>query len=251
MAHLPKDASIFLLAVLISSLHIEARIGIFLDYPPEPEPQGPILAPLASPAFEPVPGDGGISFPPEFAPAPAENGMSFPPELAPAPLESDDHPYHDSSEFSLKETSKATSTTTRAATTNGDDEDEFLDEDIANEELAENYNAGNQYTNNNNYYNNNRYSNANYYNNGYASNYQRNEMSDTRFLDNGKNYYNVNSENPQQDDEINGYESVKEHSYADEDSSFGYGKKPTYEFDTMEEYERLQGYPDPSKFYNP
>ena len=71
-------------------------------------------------------------------------------------------------------------------------------------------------------------------------------MSDTRFLENGKYYYDVNNENLNQ----NGYESVKENSNAE--GYYGNGEKSKYEFDSMEEYEKQQGYnPGTEKYYNP
>lgn len=70
-------------------------------------------------------------------------------------------------------------------------------------------------------------------------------MSDTRFLENGKYYYDVNNENLNQ----NGYESAKENSNAE--GYYGNGEKSKYEFDSMGEYEKQQGYPGTEKYYNP
>ncbi|XP_057460609.1 protein E6-like [Actinidia eriantha] len=138
-----------------------------------------------------------------------------------------------------------TTTTTTATTA-----DEILKEELGEryeEEEEEKwspspYNNKNGYTTTtttNNYYNTNGYS-ENYKNgNGYVS--QKQGMSDTRFMENGKYYYNVKNENY-----YNGYESEK-----------GIGSEGYYngnkenEFDSMEEYERQQGYPESQGEYVP
>ncbi|PSS05680.1 hypothetical protein CEY00_Acc18949 [Actinidia chinensis var. chinensis] len=145
----------------------------------------------------------------------------------------------------VPEPALAPMTTTTTATT----ADEILKEELGEryEEEEEDkwspspYNNKNGYTttNNNNFYNTNGYS-ENYKNgNGYVS--QKQGMSDTRFMENGKYYYNVKNENY-----YNGYESEK-----------GIGSEGYYngnkenEFDFMEEYERQQGYPERQGEYVP
>ncbi|XP_027127535.1 uncharacterized protein [Coffea arabica] len=229
MAPLAKNVSILFLVLLLSSVHAEARVSKHV-----PIMEAPVQAPSISPA--------------------------------PAPIESTDYPYGLYGGVSTVSPTKKTMTAT-TATTLGNEEDEILVEEIDSERLAKN-NARNQYSNGYpNNYNNNGYSN-NYNNNGYSNNYNnngylnsvynnnngysnsyRNEkqgMSDTGFLDNGKYYYGVNNENLNQ----NGYESVKENSNAE--GYYGNGEKSKYEFDSMEEYEKQQGYnPGTEKYYNP
>jgi len=62
-------------------------------------------------------------------------------------------------------------------------------------------------------------------------------MSDTRFLENGKYYYNANTVN-NENYNLNGYESERGSTAENE----GYYEKSQYpnEFDTMEEYEKQQ-----------
>lgn len=145
--------------------------------------------------------------------------------------------------------------------------------DLLNEQLssAENYETSNQnsnynnngysntgyttvnynkeYTNNNDgytsKYNYNGYSgNAGYSNNGYSSNYntdgyenEKKGMSDTRYLDNGKYYYNVKNENNYPAT----YESERQSGTVKYKGSYG-NTQSAYEFNTMEEYENQQGF---------
>ncbi|PSS16432.1 hypothetical protein CEY00_Acc13867 [Actinidia chinensis var. chinensis] len=94
-------------------------------------------------------------------------------------------------------------------------------------------------TTTNNYYNTNGYSESYKNGNDYVS--EKQGMSDTRFMENGKYYYNVKNENY-----YNGYETEKRI------GSEGYynGNKEN-EFDSMEEYERQQGYPESQGEYVP
>ncbi|KAA8524328.1 hypothetical protein F0562_010751 [Nyssa sinensis] len=181
------------------------------------------------------------------------NKISEPPLLAPAPAPAVAEPLkeygyglygHESSEFPP---TKTTTTTT----TISDFENEIPTETLGSTKSYKEYNTGDAYNNNgysnNNYYNNNGYSNYNnnnnngyttnnYNNNGYAT--EKKGMSDTRFLENGKYFYNVKTENYNG----NGYESVKEN--GNNERYYGNNNENTYEFDTMEEYERQQGYPE-------
>ncbi|XP_052310640.1 uncharacterized protein LOC7459967 isoform X4 [Populus trichocarpa] len=126
---------------------------------------------------------------------------------------------------------------------------------------GESYEAGNQNTengyNNNgntNNYNNNGYTNK-YYNNGYKlagesyeagnqnsdNGYTRYEterqgMSDTRFMEGGKYYYNAKNENYYP---ANKYESGKVSTQ--NQGSYGNDENPN-EFNTMEEYKSQEGY---------
>lgn len=120
-----------------------------------------------------------------------------------------------------------------------------------NEEYTRNYNSEEYKSNGNNGYNKNYvedsytntnkyngkeyYTNNNYYGNGYER--KRSEgMSDTRFMEDGKYYYNVNSESENYNN-LNGYQSGRGST-----ENEGYYEKNQYpnEFDTMEEYERQQ-----------
>ncbi|PKI51342.1 hypothetical protein CRG98_028289 [Punica granatum] len=82
----------------------------------------------------------------------------------------------------------------------------------------------------------------------YPSNYNANErqgMSDTRFLENGKYYYDVNRIDEknayQQANEKKSYMTESEGSYENESNRYD-PNKSKYEFDSMEEYYKSQGY---------
>lgn len=105
---------------------------------------------------------------------------------------------------------------------------------------------GNRVYNNNGYYRSNKPSglSKNYYdvnnnNNGYGQ-VERQGMSDTRFLENGRYYHDVKNEDLNSYNNSNDvYESTeRESSYKDQ----GYhgGRENRNEFDTMEEYEKYQ-----------
>jgi hypothetical protein len=105
-----------------------------------------------------------------------------------------------------------------------------------NNGYSSNYNNNNGYTTN---YNGNGYSN-NYNGNGYSNNYnsngyqtERQGMSDTRFMENGKYYFHVDNEN----NNINGYETRKETSK--NEGYYGTNMYPN-EFNSMEEYEKQE-----------
>ncbi|GFS41290.1 hypothetical protein Acr_00g0073550 [Actinidia rufa] len=86
---------------------------------------------------------------------------------------------------------------------------------------------------------------------GYVS--EKQGMSDTRFMENGKYYYNVKNENY-----YNGYETEKRigsegyyNGNKENDSEGYYNGNKENEFDSMEEYERQQGYPESQGEYVP
>ncbi|KAE8075980.1 hypothetical protein FH972_014657 [Carpinus fangiana] len=142
-------------------------------------------------------------------------------------------------------------------------EDEFLTGELNGERFETGYPKTNLYNSNensNNYnYNNNGYNSNNNNNNGYTPNYntngysnnyntngyysnnyntngyqtERQGMSDTRFLENGKYYFHVNNEN----NNVNGYETRKETT-----KNEGYYVNNMYpnEFNSMEEYEKQE-----------
>jgi hypothetical protein len=139
-------------------------------------------------------------------------------------------------------------------------EDEFLTGELSGERFETGYPKTNLYNsnenkenyNNNGYtpnYNNNGYNSNNNNNNGYTPNYnsngysnnyntngyqtERQGMSDTRFLENGKYYFPVNNEN----NKLNGYETRKENTQNE-----GYYVNNMYpnEFNSMEEYEKQE-----------
>ncbi|XP_048127039.1 protein E6 [Rhodamnia argentea] len=78
---------------------------------------------------------------------------------------------------------------------------------------------------------------------GYGT--EKQGMSDTRYLENGKYYYNGKSENGY----LNGYEPEKAAtgSYANYDNN----SLNSNEFDTMEEYYKKQGYQESQEVYEP
>lgn len=81
----------------------------------------------------------------------------------------------------------------------------------------------------------------NLYNNGYPNNYNENAYvtvpQDTTFMEDGKYYYDPKNERK--------YEAFKESSGNNNEGYYGNnnGEKSKYEFDSMEEYERQEGYP--------
>uniref|UniRef100_A0A5B7AP09 Protein E6-like n=1 Tax=Davidia involucrata TaxID=16924 RepID=A0A5B7AP09_DAVIN len=236
MAHYAKHLCFLLLMVLALALHIEARESKFFTKVIRDSSNSTNTNAIKSEA-------------PLLAPA-----QELAPALAPTPLKSE-YGYglygHESSEFPPTKTTTTTTTTTIA-----DVENEIPTEELSSTESYKEYNTGDAYNNNNNYYynNNNGYSTSsnNINNNGYTNSYNNNNgyvtekkgMSDTRYLENGKYYYNVKSENYYG----NGYESVKES--GNNERYYG-NSENNYEFNTMEEYERQQGYPQSQEGYVP
>ncbi|XP_075668160.1 uncharacterized protein LOC142638053 [Castanea sativa] len=263
MASLAKHLSFFFLLVLFSSLQIQARESRFFSKfthdnanynmpvlkvsltaeAPTPTPE-PTLTPAPAPAIEPV-----TAQTPEVTPEPtyseSENGYGY-------------GLYgHASNQFPP---TKETPTTT---TTNF--EDENLSEELTGERYKTGYPKTNLYnynSNPNNYNNNgnpNNYNNGfsssyssnngyttNYNSNGYANNYntngyynsngyqsERQGMSDTRFMENGKYYFEVQNVNTN----LNGYESGR--GTAKNEGYYGNNMYPN-EFNTMEEYEKQE-----------
>ncbi|XP_058773919.1 uncharacterized protein LOC131648150 [Vicia villosa] len=107
------------------------------------------------------------------------------------------------------------------------------------EEYKNNYNSEEYKNNYNSEDYKNNYNNNNNNNNNYGNGYERKGefgMSDTRFMENGKYHYNVNSENVNYNN-LNGYESGKGNT-----ENEGYYEKNQHpnEFETMEEYEKQQ-----------
>ncbi|KAK4796626.1 hypothetical protein SAY86_028952 [Trapa natans] len=142
----------------------------------------------------------------------------------------------------------------------GDANDSFENETLAEEELNDNDRTEKEeYTNNNNYYNNkeNVYSNGyNLYgsnNNGYSESYSsssgRQGMSDTRFMENGKYFYDTSRDAishdqnafDQTDEKQSSYTTTAGGPYEIENSQYdpNYSK---YVFNTMEDYYKSQGY---------
>ncbi|KAK4255542.1 hypothetical protein QN277_008530 [Acacia crassicarpa] len=123
----------------------------------------------------------------------------------------------------------------------------------SNDHRTNNYYEDSYYSANNNNKNNDRYSyknNNNFYdnNNGYNGGYERKRegMSDTRFVENGKYFYDLNQNHHY---EVEGYKPTGRGSTTyTENNNYGgsyyennnnYRKYPN-EFDTMEEYEKQQ-----------
>ncbi|CAI8592578.1 unnamed protein product [Vicia faba] len=108
-----------------------------------------------------------------------------------------------------------------------------------NEEYKNNYNSEEYKNNDNSEEYKNNYKNNNNNNNNYGNGYERKGefgMSDTRFMENGKYHYNINSENENYNN-LNGYESGRGNT-----ENEGYYEKNQHpnEFETMEEYEKQQ-----------
>lgn len=85
-------------------------------------------------------------------------------------------------------------------------------------------------------YNSMSYSNRAYNSMGYSN--EKQGMSDTRFLDNGKYYYNPSQESYNNQNDGGRYESVRESS----NEEGYYGKLSQSDLNSMEEYERQNGY---------
>ncbi|RDX62699.1 hypothetical protein CR513_58939, partial [Mucuna pruriens] len=263
MASFGNQLSFFLLLVLVISPQIQARQGKLFSFFTHfrtiynlkdiPQAESPALAP--GPALEPA-----------TAPTPApsaeqETGSTIPSGPAPEPefFESENgYGLYGRGSYNQYPPTKETPTTT----TNF--ENELLNEDFNDDEI-ESYKTGypktnfhrneEEYRNNDNtnqeyrntyiggYSNNNNYNGKeNYYNNNnYNGNdYERKRegMSDTRFMENGRYYYHVNTDNENYNLN-NGYQSGRG---STENEGNYYEKSSQYpnEFDTMEEYEKQQ-----------
>lgn len=234
MASLANQVSFLFLLVLFLSPQIQARqnkfFSFFTHFKTTHNVEDPQLPQSPAPAPEP-------------AAAPEIESTNIPSGPAPEPqfLVETGNGYGlygiDSSQYSpTKETPKTTLT---------DFEDELLNEDFNdNKSYKKGYPQTNFHNNNEVYTKNyNNEENKNSYNsyNGkefYNNNYERKGegMSDTRFMENGKYYYNVNSENEKYNN-VNGYESGR----GSTENEGNYEKNQYQnEFETMEEYEKQQ-----------
>ncbi|XP_057455553.1 protein E6-like [Lotus japonicus] len=254
MASFGNHLSFFLLLVLFLSPQIQAREGKFFSFfthfrTNNVKDAQLLLAKAESPAQAPGPASA-------LAPAPAPSaqaiGSTIPSGPAPEPEFLDMGEGYglygtDSSSSAQYSPTKETSTTTNF-------ENELLNEDFKdqsyktgypqtnfrsnynNEVYTKNYNTEGYRSNDNNgkelYYNNNNNNYGN--NNGYER--KREGMSDTRFMENGKYHYNVDTENESYN--LNGYDESGRGRTENE----GYDEKMQNpnEFDTMEEYEKQQ-----------
>ncbi|KAI3744922.1 hypothetical protein L1987_58020 [Smallanthus sonchifolius] len=101
-----------------------------------------------------------------------------------------------------------------------------------------NYNNYMSFTNDNHGYNGNGYTSSNEEYNGYNNGYmvEKQGLSDTRFLENGKYSYDANNNG-------NNHETSYGEDVRDNGEGYYNNEKSKYEFDTMEEYERQEGYP--------
>ncbi|XP_038886989.1 protein E6-like [Benincasa hispida] len=227
----------FFFILLLSSVQIEARVNKFFSKFINTDRE---VVPTKLP---PAP----VSAPPEISPS-----------LAPTPAPA---PFFDESQnaYGLYGRDADADENTRTIT---DVEEEILagdgeDEDEDNHKAAypmtnsQTGNYGNNNYENNNGFRNSEYENHNEYRNSeyesafennnarnyqYQSNFEddgyrrrRHEptrqqgMSDTRFMENGRYFHDINSKN------------------GEENGSYGNNKYPKYEFDSMEEYERSEG----------
>lgn len=209
-------------------------------------PEQDVSLPSSSPAPAPVTSQ--ISDVPassplvaDYVPAPAPDQAPLEPSFGypPAPLESEMY-------------AKGTGDFTSAETTVVDnEEEEFSDEEFSIETPGKResniYSNGysNSLSNNNGFWTSNHkgYNTNGYY---YKSD-QPQGMSDTRFVNNGEFYdNNVEPEN----DGPKGYGSVRQNKN-EEGDYYGNNDKSKYEFDSMEEYERKEGYPDVEQQFIP
>ncbi|KAL8510919.1 hypothetical protein ACS0TY_017654 [Phlomoides rotata] len=201
------------------------------NYVTIPSTHPKVVVPFSSPSPSPSPITSHISGIPASAPAPATMifgadyspaptpttlGVDYSPTLAPTET---DVPYYG---LYAKETN--------------DKKDEFSTEEFNNRE-SYTYNNGypNSLSNNNGFWTSNHESYQNT-NNGYKSEPQG--MSDTRLQNDGKYYY---ARNP------TGYKNSNEEGYYDA----GNYKKSKYEFDSMEEYEKQEGFADVEQEFIP
>ncbi|XP_027343926.1 protein E6 [Abrus precatorius] len=258
MASFGNQLSFFLLLVLVISPKIQAREGkvfsLFTHFRTIYNAKDPQVPNNKAKAESPAPTPEPIAAPTP-APAPSTSpatGSTIPSGPAPEPEFFDRGDgyglYGKGSSSNQYSPTKETQTTTTF-------ENELLNEDFNDESYKTGFPKTNfhnnydseEYRNN---YNNEEYRNS--YNNGYNKNYvnsysnnfnnlnneyeiNKEGMSDTRFLENGKYYYHVNTENENYN--LNGYESGRGST-----ENEGYFEKNEYpnEFDTMEEYEKQQ-----------
>ncbi|GMJ13079.1 hypothetical protein like AT1G03820 [Hibiscus trionum] len=195
MASLAKPIALFLFLVLSSSVNVQARESKFFS---KFIHLGAKISPLESPAVAPV-----------LAPTPA-------PALAPTDIGTSQDPYyglygHGSGMFPPAEEGVTTSNTPTTTTST-------FENDLFAEELAdERYETGYEKNNNNNGYTTSNYNNNNnnYNDNGYETETERQGMSDTRFVEGGKYYYNVKKENyyPNGDEFSSSEEASKNEGY--------------------------------------
>lgn len=253
MASFGSQLSFFLLLVLVLCPQIQAREGKLFNFfthfktTYNVKAPSPITAPTPSPITAPTPS-------PTPAPAAApEQGSIIVSGPAPDPGFVDSGEGYglygtDSNQYSPTKETPPTTTTF---------ENELLNEDFTDEKYKTGYPKTNFYSsNNNNEVYRNSYNNQEYksnYNNGYNKNYvdsysknynynengferKREGMSDTRFLENAKYYYHVNTDNENYNLN-NVYESERG---STENEGFYEKRQYPNEFDTMEEYEKQQ-----------
>ncbi|KAI8551546.1 hypothetical protein RHMOL_Rhmol06G0195300 [Rhododendron molle] len=239
MAHYAKPLSFLLLIWISTSLHVEARERLFFS---KVTHTATTTTNNAMDSESPQ-----LATAPEPAPT-AETKPSETSNIGYGALHG-----QESNEF-LPTTTKTTAATTAAAaaptTTDSTvvfpyDENEIQteklsDENYKKEETAAGYtddrdNNNSGYSNNQNTYNANGYTGNYNGRNGYVMS-EKLGMSDTRFMEHGKYFYNAESENNYYS--ANGYGSETGNGNI-EGYDNGNGEN---EFDSMEEYERQQGY---------
>ncbi|KAK6142631.1 hypothetical protein DH2020_022979 [Rehmannia glutinosa] len=200
----------------ISSVPASAPPGADHGYAPAPTvaPQAAYHGYAPAPTTAPQAADHGHPPAPTPAPLVADHGYG------PTPLESE-IPYYG---LYVKETNEKSTTVV-----DHKEAEEFSDEESSN-------NVDNAFWASNNQ--------KGYNTNGYDSNHEDEPqgMSDTRLVDSGKYYYDVENEK---------YSSSR-HDFVGENNNeegyyygnYNYRQKSKYEFDSMEEYEGQEGYPD-------
>ncbi|KAK8627247.1 hypothetical protein V6N13_134865 [Hibiscus sabdariffa] len=244
MASFAKPIAFFFFVVVSSSVLVQARESKFFS---KFIHLGAKISPLESPAVAPV-----------LAPTPAP---TLAPATSPTDIGSQDPYYglygHGSGMF--PPTNEGVTTSNTPTSTSNFENDLFADERYEssyeknnnnnNEYTMNNYNNNNNYKDNgytlNNYkYNTDGY-NGNYNNNGYET--ERQGMSDTRFVEGGKYYYNVKRENYYP----NGYEFSLSKETNKNEGYYG-NTENSNEFNSMEELEnREDEYQDRQEEYVP
>lgn len=272
--------SLLTMALFFTSLlHVESRNGEFLFVSLDRsnhmvkthDKSSPLETPTPAPAPAPVSGGENNNID-EFAPVPAapESGNVFAPSPiesgngffgpAPAPSRGDDIEIAPTpsvsgigNEFPVPVPAPAPESFESDNPYGLYGQEEEDNKELNNEKLhATEYNNNNGYGNKNynrnanddnadgylnRAYNSMGYSNRAYNSMGYSN--EKQGMSDTRFLDNGKYYYDPSQGNYNNQNDGGRYESVRESSNEEEGY---YGKLSQSDLNSMEEYERQNGY---------
>ncbi|CAA2982179.1 Hypothetical predicted protein [Olea europaea subsp. europaea] len=230
-----KQFSCFLFILFFTCSQVEARDSkFFYKYVhfSNNNNKNYVTVPSSIQSLAPTPAPAPLTSQINNTPAPLGAEIGDVPVPAPAPIETENAYYGLYGKGSSSDQFPFKTTSTTTPTTEGGD-DEFSTEEFR----MENFNELNSRESNN--YNNNFYPD-NYNNNGYSTEsytVRPQGMSDTRSLENGKYYYDIKNDNYNQN---SGYEPTRE---TNNEEGY-YNQKSKYEFDSMEEYEKKNNYPD-------